>query len=361
MMRFETVGSLRDLDAREFDQLDASCGPVGSHARLVQLERDYRWSTEYLCARENGTLLAAVPLYRLKKGAWPDPTYDPATWGGVGQPSDQSAAPSDSTVVGGRSGLLSSLHIAPAISGTRRHLRLIEELGSRESRPSLLLPFLPPGELRLWQEVLGPRLVCLDLGADARFDGHLAGEALTRRVRQTLGADQRRADRYGVTTSIRTWADVRADAARLIASNSQAQGLPDAEQLVDFRVRQWEACDGVRVVVLTVQAHGEQGMVVCVVWRDWIDLQEGGLTGEHGDLRRTLYAQLLFHLPVRFASEHGGIRHLRAGLKAGQPKAIRGASFVPLAGGTFTFAPRARRAPEHPSTQSSTQAGATSD
>lgn len=344
MMRFETLGSLRDLDAREFDRLDASCGPVGSHARLVQLERDYRWSTEYLCAWENGTLLAAVPLYRLRKGAWPDPTYDPATWG-----SDQRPVPSDSTVVGGRSGLLSSLHLAPAVRGTRRHLRLIEELVTRESRRSLLLPFLPPGELRSWQEVLGPRLSCLDLGADARFDGHLAGEAPTRRVRQALGADQRMADKYGLTTSVRTWAQVRADAASLIAANSQARGLPDAEQLVDFRVRQWEACDGVRVVVLTAQAHGEQGIVVCVVWRDWIDLQEAGLTGEHSDLRRTLYAQLLFHLPVRFAAEHGGIRHLRAGLKAEQPKAIRGASFVPLAGGTFTSAPRApERRPEQP-------------
>ncbi len=91
MMRFDTFGSLRDLDAQEFDRLDASCGPVGCHARLVQLERDRRWSTEYLCAYEGRTLLAAVPLYRLRKGAWPDPSYDPATWG-LDQPPGRPAA-----------------------------------------------------------------------------------------------------------------------------------------------------------------------------------------------------------------------------------------------------------------------------
>ncbi|HET9896498.1 MAG TPA: hypothetical protein VFQ44_16345 [Streptosporangiaceae bacterium] len=331
-MRFQALDSLRTIDAQEFDQLDASCGPVGSYSRLIQLERDYRWSTEYLCARESGMLLAVVPLYRLRKGAWPDPSYDPATWG-----LDQPAAPDEVTVVGGRSGLLSSLHVASAVNGTRRHIRLVEELVTRPSRSALLLPFLAEGQLEPWQEVLGRSLECRVLGADARFDRHLAGDKDARKVRQTLHRDQRMAGRYGVESSARTWSEVRSFAAGLIAQGNRAKGLPDAEQLVDFRVRQWEACEGACVVVLTARAQGEHGVVVCVIWRDWIDLQELGLTGTPSDLRRTLYAQLLFHLPVRLARQCGGIRHIRAGLKAEQAKAIRGASFVPLAGGTFSF------------------------
>jgi hypothetical protein len=335
MMRFQTLASLRDFDAHEFDRLDASCGPVGSYSRLVQLERDYRWSTEYLCARESGLLLAAIPLYRLKKGAWPDPSYDPATWG-----LDQLTAPGDITVVGGRSGLLSSLHVASTISGTWRHIRLIEELLRRESRMSLLLPFLTERELGPWEGVLGPRLERQVLGADARFDHQLSGETLSRKVRQTLQRDRRMVERYDVESSVRTWSEVSSFAAGLIAHNNRAKGLPDAEQLVDFRVRQWEACEGVSVVVLTAKAHGERGVIVCVIWRDWIDLQEIGITGIQSDVRRTLYAQLLFHLPVQLARQRGGVRHIRAGLRAERAKAIRGASFIPLAGATFSFSSR---------------------
>jgi hypothetical protein len=335
MMRFRALASLRDLDGQEFDRLDTSCGPAGSHARLVQLERDRRWSAEYLCAYEGGTLLAAVPLYRLRKGAWPDPSYDPAALG-----LDQPLAPADITVVGGRSGLLSTLHVASEIVGSRRHIRLIEELLAREPRRSLLLPFLTEDQQRPWKEILGARLRHEVLGADARFDRPLAGAELPRKVRQTLARDQRRAESYGVESAVTTWSEVRASAAGLIAANNQAYGLPDAEQLVDFRIRQWEACEGVRVVVLTAKAHGEHGLTVGVIWRDWMDLQEMGLTGAPGDLRRTLYAQLLFHLPVRLARSHGGVRHIRAGLKAEQPKAIRGASFVPLTASTFSFSAR---------------------
>ena len=334
-MHFLVLESLRGLDAQEFDRLDVSCGPVGSYSRLVQLERDYRWSTEYLCARESGVLLAAVPLYRLKRGTWPDPSYNPATWG-----AGPSAVPSDITVIGGRSGLLSCLHVAPAVSGTRKHMRLIEELLRRESRTSLLLPYLTEKELGPWKGVLGSRLKCHELGADARFDRHLSDETLSRRVRQTLNRDLRMAERYDVESSIQTWSEVRPFAAGLIAHNNQAQGLPDADQLVDFRIRQWEACEGASVVVLTARARDEHGVVVCVVWRDWIDIQEIGITGARSDVRRTLYAHLLFHLPLRLARQEGGVRHMRAGLKAEQAKAIRGASFIPLAGATLCFAPR---------------------
>ena len=326
-MRFQVLASLGELDPQEFDRLDDSCGPVGSYARLVQLEQDPRWSAEYLCARESGLLLAAVPLYRLKRGGWPDPSYDPAGWG-----LHQSAMPGSSTIVGGRSGLLSSVHVAAAISGTRRHLRLIEELVAREPRESLILPFVAESELAPWAAVLGSRLRSQLLGADARFDGHLAGQPFSRKVRQTLTSDQRTADRCGVESAVRTWSEVRASAAGLIAANSKAKGLPDAEQLVDFRVRQWEACEGASVVVLTAQARGEYGVTVGVIWRDWMDLQEIGITGARSELRRVLYAQLLFHLPLRLARQRG-VKHIRAGLTAEQPKALRGASFVPLAGG----------------------------
>jgi len=336
MMRFQALASLRDLNPSEFDRLDASCGPVGCHSRLMQLERDRRWSTEYLCAHEGSTLLAVVPLYRLKKGPWSDPSYDPATWG-----LDTHFPSADATtVVGGRSGLLSTLHIASEIVGSRRHIRLIEELLVREPRRSLLLPFLTESQLRPWKEILGSRLKHEPLGADARFDHPLAGAPPPRKVRKTLNADQRMAERYGIESAVTTWSEVRSFAARLIAKNNQAYGLPDAEQLVDHRIRQWEACEGVSVVVLTAKAYGEQGMTVGVIWRNWIDLQEMGLTGTPSDLRRTLYAQLLFHLPIRFARAHGGVRHIRAGLKAEQPKAIRGANFVPLTGGTFSFSER---------------------
>jgi hypothetical protein len=335
-MRFQALASLRDLDAQEFDRLDASCGPVGCHSRLLQLERDRRWATEYLCAYEGSTLVAAVPLYRLKVSAWPDPSYDPASWG-----LDQTLPSADATVVGGRSGLLSSLHVASDVSATS-HVRLVEELLAREPRRSLVLPFLTENQLEPWKEVLGPGLKHQVFGADARFDRPLAAAAvaLPRKVRQTLNADQRTAERFGVESAVRTWSEVRSFAAGLIARNSRAYGLPDAEQLVDFRIRQWEACEEVSVVALTASALGECGVTVGVIWRDWMDLQEMGLTGDPSEVRRTLYAQLLFHLPIQFARQHGGVKHIRAGIKAEQPKTIRGASFVPLAVGTFTFSSR---------------------
>jgi hypothetical protein len=334
-MHFQVLTTLRDLDAQEFDRLDVNCGPVGCHSRLLQLERDRRWSTEYLCAYESSALVAAVPLYRLKASAWPDPSYDPASWG-----LDQPFRPADVTVVGGRSGLLTSLHVAPDLSAEGRMRRLIEELLAREPRKSLLLPFLTENRLEPWKEVLGLGLKYQVFGADARFDRSLAAAALPRKVRQTLNADQRAAERFGVESAVRTWGEVRSFAAGLIARNNRAYGLPDAEQLVDFRIRQWEACEDVSVVILTASALGEHGVTVGVIWRDWMDLQEMGLTGDPSEVRRTLYAQLLFHLPIRFARQHGGVKHIRAGIKAEQPKAIRGASFVPLAGGTFSFSSR---------------------
>lgn len=335
MMQFQIAESLSDLDGDEFDRLDPGCGPVGSHSRLVQLERDPRWSTDYLCAREGGMLLAAAPIYRLKRGGWPDSSYDPVAWG-----LDPVAPPDEVTVVGGRSGLLSSLHVSPAIRGTRRHIRLIEELLTRESRSALLLPYLTGSEMALWDSVLGSRLPRRALGADARFDGQLAAETSAGKVGQTIRKDRQMADLYGVESSVTTWSAVRSHAAQLIAHDNRAKGLPDAEQIVDFRVRQWEACEDVSVVVLTARAQGEYGVVVCVAWRDWIDLQEAGITGTRSNLRQTLYAQMLYHLPLQHARQRGGIRHVRAGLKAERAKEVRGASFVPLAGGFASFSSR---------------------
>jgi hypothetical protein len=232
-------------------------------------------------------------------------------------------------LVGGRDGLASSLHLAPEARSERMFPLIIAGLAEIYQRRDQLLafPFFPIDELQAIQHS-GLSLDIRAEGSDARLDALFGDWTHTMRskVRSTLRHDAVEAHRLGITTSISTWAEVIDWAAPLIAEHNRLKGFADHPRLVHYRVRQWERCDDMEILTFIAATHGAAGVIVAVVWRDWMNLQEIGLPSGAGLVRRCLYAQLLTHLPLAAGSERG-VRWLRAGAEATTAKAARGATF----------------------------------
>jgi len=324
-LRWEILSSASGL-AGELDDMGADIGPVGSGARLSVLESDARWSAEYHRLSAGGQLIGIIPVFTCHARSWPNPLYVPAR---------PQIIPAHCVLVGGRDGLASSLRLtAPARSGRTFRL-IIEKLASiyRQRGQLLAFPFFPVDEL----EAIRSSGLPLDIrteGRDARLDALLGdwSRTLRSKARSTLRRDAADAARLGIVTRISTWDEIASWAAPLVSDHNRLKGLPDHPRLVDHRVRQWERCEGMQVLAFTAAAGKAAGVLVAVMWQDWMDLQEIGLPPGSGEQRRCLYAQLIAHLPVAAGSKRG-IRRVRAGTEATTAKAARGATFQLIGSG----------------------------
>jgi hypothetical protein len=324
-LRWETLPSIAGM-IDEFDGLGASIGPVGSGARLSRLEEDARWSAEYHRVSLGGRLIGVIPVFTCRARSWPNPLYVPVR---------PHIAPAHCVLVGGRDGMASSLHLTPKARSEDMFPLIIGRLADIYRRRSQLLafPFCPIEEL----EAVKRSDLSLDVrmeGRDARLDA-LFGDwphTLRSKARSTLRHDAVEASQLGVTTRIGAWAEVADWAAPLIADHNRLKGFADHPRLVDHRVRQWERCEGMETLAFTAATAETAAVLVAVVWREWMDLQEIGLPPGSGLVRRCLYAQLIAHLPLAAGSERG-VRWLRAGAEATMAKAARGATFQHIGSG----------------------------
>ncbi|MBR7834921.1 hypothetical protein KDL01_16730 [Actinospica durhamensis] len=334
MTHAEFLDSLAGVDAGAFDALGAQVVPATCHERLLRFEADRRWRAGYLSVTaEDGTLVAAVPFHHTTAPRWPDPAYDPRSWG-----FDASEVPGSYLFVGGVTDLRADLHVEDA--RIRETLRKLAQRAAGDGQ-ALCLPYVGEGTHTQVSAALGDLVHWVALGEEADFSHHLGPEPepLGSRVRGVLNRDRRLIEKAQVETGISTWPAVASHAAEVIADHNDRKGKPDHPEFVELRYEEWCAFESVEVLVFTARAAGCAGYLTALRRRGGLDLhlQEIGLTGQEGPERIAVYVSLLYHQPMAFARDQG-LRVLTAGIAARTPKASRGARFRPLYGGLMDAA-----------------------
>lgn len=318
-LRHEVLPSLNGAP----DDLDDEIGPAGSRARLLMLEGDPRWETCYHRFTRDGEPVALVPVYQRRAKNWPSPLYSPDAPG-----QDSAIPPQRCVVVGGRDGMVSSLHVRPDSQSPDVYRAIMGALGETYGAQGLYLylPHFRAPELDLFE--VSQRWTT---GEDARLDG-LFGDwqtTLLSKQRATLRHDDADRARLGIETGVWRWDEVADRAAPLIAGHNLGKGTPEHGMLVDRRIRQWEQNPEFEILVFTADANDVRGVLVALIWREWMELLEIGLSPGHNEIRRCVYALLIAHLPAQEGKARG-LTKLRAGPAARAAKAARGAVFCEL-------------------------------
>jgi hypothetical protein len=318
--------ALDEVGADELFALDGTLGALGSRGRLVQHTGDPRWEASYVVARDDGRLVAAVPLFLGHGEQWSDQIHQPADWGNPGAPVQENSA-----LVGGRLEIRGSLRcddepdVLRAVGDACR-----EKLSGRE----VFFGYFDERQRRLAEAMFGPVQWLVEY---EDFDyprevvlGDLAD--VPRNVRQSIRAGERKVAQLGIETAVVPWTEYEGGGCDLIAAQNQRKGVVDHAALVAYRLDQWRECDDVSVYVAHAGTGEEEGAVSLLVYRDEIEVYEVGLPDGNGPSRRTLYSCLTFDAPRRLAQELS-LTKVRAGLGAAKPKRIRGAQAVARACG----------------------------
>jgi hypothetical protein len=339
-MDIDVVDSLDDVDADAFDRLDSSAGAAGCYERTRQRGSDGRWRARYLRAVDGDRLVGMVPLYTATGGTWPDPAYDPGTWG-LPDGTAAGCTADRSLLVGGYADLRSGLPVDDDLlagSGPRTLLARIARLAAEEGR-CLVLPYAYTRAKQALDRACEGAIGWTVLGREAHLRGvsEPGWEAAQRKpVRYNLRHDRALIAEAGLRVGILSWPQAEKAASLLIAEHNVRKGQPDHPEFVTMRNQQWDACPSVEFTVFAGRAGTAAGFVTGWVWRDELEIYEIGLRGEESPQRFALYLDLVFHQPIRFAQERG-LRCIRLGPAAERAKAGRGAQFEDLYGGVLNM------------------------
>ncbi len=338
-MELSIIDSIDGISAADFDQLDSSAGSAGSYARTRQRQADGRWRTHYLRATEDGRLCALIPLHAVNGRNWPDPLYDPSGWGLPTPGEDYSAT--RCLLVGSFADLRTGWPVAASLRGRDALRALLAEIArfAAEQDRCLAFAYLFPEARRSLAEATDDAISWTRLAQEGRLQGvtepdwpdRLAGP-----IRRNLRRDRARIVEAGIVSDQHAWSEVEDAASAVIAEHNVAKGGLDHAEYVKMRNREWQACQGVELVVLSARCAAASGYLTALRWQDSLELYEIGLRGEHGPDRLAVYLELMFHHPIRLAQARG-LRWIRLGLAAEQVKAGRGADLEEVYGGVLSL------------------------
>jgi hypothetical protein len=315
--------NLDDVGTDEFFELDDNLGALGCRGRLVQLSNDPRWESRYVTVRDGSRLCAVVPIFLGHGAQWSDQIHSPRDWG-----YPESPVPERSALVGGRLEIRGSLRCVdePAVlRAVVEGCASIAELRGRE----LFFGYLDERHQRFAEAIFGP-VEWLEEAEDFAYPEAIVLGSLAdvpRDIRQTIRHGERKIAELQVVAEAVPWREYQGSACELIAVQNKRKGMIDHPALVQYRMDQWDECDEVTVVVVHATAGVEEGAVTLLLFRDELEVYEVGLPDEESPARRALYTCLTFYEPRRIAQSHG-LRTVRAGLGAAQPKRLRGAQAV---------------------------------
>jgi len=332
------VDSLDAVSSTAFDQLDPVAGAAGSYQRARQRGVDGRWRSRYLLATDAGQLGALIPLYTPNGRAWPDPAYDPRGWE---LPTDatESWNPGSCLLVGSYADLRTALPVQARLrepESLRQLLVPIAALAAEQQR-CLVFPYLFSGSRQALAQATGGAIQWARLGREAHLPGICQPDwpaGLSGSARYNLRHDQALIAAAGTSVTVESWADVEEQASELIAEHNIGKDRPDHPEFVKLRNRQWDACAGVELSVLSTRSSAVTGFVSILRWRDQLEVHEIGLRGEQGPERLAAYLDLVFHQPIRLARQCR-LSNIRLGSTSERTKAGRGAVFETLYGGVL--------------------------
>ena len=337
-MDLSIIDSIDEVSCADFDRLDSSAGSAGCYQRTRQREADGRWRTCYLRAVDDGRLGALIPLHTASGSKWPDPMYDPGNWELPAADEDYRAG--RCLLVGSYADLRTGWPVAAALRrpGVLRQLLAVIARFAAEQDRCLVFAYLFSEARHNLAEATDDAISWTRLAQEGQLHGvsepgwqdRLAGP-----IRYNLRRDRNRIAKAGVVSDEHAWADVEEAASSMIAEHNVRKGGVDHPEYVKMRNRQWQACEGVELLVLSARAATASGYLTLLLWRDSLELYEIGLQGEPGPDRLAVYLELMFHHPLRVAQARGGVRLMRLGQAAERVKAGRGAVLQDLYGGVL--------------------------
>ncbi|MFE7778464.1 hypothetical protein ACFU5O_32190 [Streptomyces sp. NPDC057445] len=340
--------AIADFDQKQFDALDTKTGAASSYSRLRQQEQDARWTGRYLGWHEGDVLKAAIPIYRYRMRSWPDPSYDPASWGMPGAVGDE-CSPGNSLMVGGCIDRRTGFHVDEEARTPGQLRRLLAEIAKVAADEDLCLvfPYMYLETKEALDDATSGRIVWAQLDREAHLFGLADPEweaGLPARTRYRLRRDQRTIAKVPMRVAEASWDEVDSWASELIAQHSTAKGQELLPEFVSDRLSMWQSNPDVDLMVFTAEAAGLRGVQTVLLWGNELEVYEIGLSGEESEQRFAMYLNLLFHLPIQYARARGGIEHIRLGTKSETPKSRRGGVFQALHGGVLGFADTKRLA-----------------
>jgi hypothetical protein len=309
----------------------AGRGAFLSPTRLRQLERDSRWETRYVVAREAGVPRVLVPTYASLVPRLAIPAYaeELARLGASGDAREW-------LLVGGRADYATSFLTKPAADalpqwaaeGVRDAVRSLADAGGRR----LAALFVPEADLPSFRALVRPgareERAALEAALDvAPLEGY--AERFPRRIRSTIRGDLRKLSAAGIVRERRSWDDVGPEAVELIGAVRARHGVEPAP-LIELRLDEWRANDEVDRFAITASVAGEVvGVSLGWQWRDVLQLYEMGLAPNEGQLRLLAYVATAVYGPLELANERGCSR-VTLGLHATETKERRGARIAAL-------------------------------
>ncbi|GHD49084.1 hypothetical protein GCM10010317_027390 [Streptomyces mirabilis] len=334
--------AIADFDQKQFDALDTKAGAASSYSRLRQQEQDARWTSRYLGWHQGDVLRAAIPVYRYRMRSWPDPSYDPGSWGLSGAIGDE-CSPRDSLMVGGCIDRRTGFHVDEGARTPGELRRLLAEVAKLAADEDLCLvfPYMYLDTKEALDAATNGRIVWAQLEREAHLFGLVDPDweiKFPAKIRYRLRQDQRTIANVPMTVGKASWDEVDSWASELIAQHSTAKGQEMRPEFVSDRFSTWQDNPDVDLVVFTAEAAGLRGVQTILLWGNELEIYEIGLGGEESKERFALYLNLLFHLPIQYARAHQGIDHIRLGSRSETPKSRRGGVFQELHGGVLSIA-----------------------
>jgi uncharacterized protein len=321
-----TVNSISDIPAAEWNSLTADT-LYNCHRWLAFVERDTNADCRYVTVKRGGELMAAIPVYRVRKEE--NDFYDPRNlvdgrWG------------VKHLIVGTRRGYVNTFPINDGLIYDERRRILATLLGEVEREAAgdgallLYMPGTTADELASIRPGVAPLLTSMDACLTLRgsgFDDYLSGlhkQARTN-VRREIAAYQA-AD---VITGFARIGECCDEAAPLLQQLQERYGHGGDEKAYRRMLRgQAEILDDMSLVITARRGGRLIGFALFYLWGNTMYLRMAGF--DYAMLDDAFeYFNLAFYLPIKWAYEHG-FSQLHLGRESYDAKVRRGARLRPL-------------------------------
>lgn len=300
--------------------------------------KDVRVESQAVIAVDNGTLLGVLPIYRLRRGDFPSPIFDPRhvapdIFGQVGH------GPERFLLVGGYSDLVSGCAVSATASSTRRfETRIALTRGALEhARVRMLTPVGlyvrnedRDAYLAAWQPAMSAEIAqSATLAVKGASDEDYAASLSSGR-RSIVRRDWTRFKRSGLRAAEADPLAVIDEAVEYVCEVKRRHGIADHPRLVRVRLHRWcdLNCDDNIAFVVRDESDSMIGVSFGCRYQSMVEMYEIGLHPTD-DCRHLAYVEVLVYGPMRYAQKLG-CRQIMLGLDSPRPKFLRGATLSPV-------------------------------
>lgn len=331
----QVVDAISAVDREEWNRLATNAGFYSSHEWLSTVEAETEGQCRYVMLREQGRLLAAMPVYLVDSQT--NSFYRPSTHFDLLRPPQQWES---TCLAGSNRGYRNAFVLDPALTEVERR-RVMARLGemlwkisSEAGVDHVALLFLTADAAGMLDEIGGCTPPLLTYTAESRlstvgssFEEFLA--TLSPFRRKTTRKEMRTFARAGLTVASEPIWEQRDLVVRLVGNlnRKHERGFTEADHAAALDRQRTHLSD--HAVLLVCRTGGVPvGLSMGFVWDGWFYLWYAGF--DYDRLPGAFeYFNMCLHEPLRYCYENG-LRGVHLGVSTHYAKGIRGASLAPL-------------------------------